>query len=190
MTNAARGHASDRDANLGGGGRIVGPLRNVFQEGGINVALIRNQKDLGAGVLYVAFGAVGFFIARDYGMGQASRMGPGYFPTVLSTLLMTFGAAAIIRSFFSKEPGNLEGFAWKQALLVCGATALFGALLIPAGLIIALIALCLVSAAGSHYFKFEWRAVGALILLVVFCGLVFVKGLGVPMPLFGTWFGG
>jgi TctA family transporter len=35
-----------------------------------------------------------------------------------------------------------------------------------------------VSAAASHYFKFEWKAVGALVLLVVFCALVFAKGLG------------
>ena len=29
-----------------------------------------------------------------------------------------------------------------------------------------------------------------MIGLVAFCALVFVKGLGVPMPLLGTWFGG
>lgn len=151
--------------------------------------VIKNQKDFGAGVLYVAFGAVGYYIARDYGMGQASRMGPGYFPTVLSVLLMLFGFAAVIRSFIAPGEG-IGGFAWKPTLFVVGSNVVFGLLLIPAGLIIALIALCLISAAGSHYFKFEWKAVGALVLLVVFCALVFVKGLGVPMPLLGTWFGG
>jgi len=65
--------------------------------------VIRNQKDFGAGILYLAFGAVGWYIARDYGMGQASRMGPGYFPTVLSFMLMAFGVAAVIRSFVGKE---------------------------------------------------------------------------------------
>jgi len=153
------------------------------------MAVIRNQKDFGAGVLYIAFGAVGYYIGRDYGMGQASRMGPGYFPTVLSVLLILFGAAAVIRSFF-KDGESIGAFAWKSALLVCGATAAFGLLLVPAGLIVALVALCLISAAGSAFFKFEWKAVGALLILVTFCGLVFVKGLGVPMPLLGTWFGG
>ena len=151
---------------------------------------VKNQKDLGAGLLYIAFGAVGWYIARDYGMGQASRMGPGYFPTVLSVLLMAFGAAAVIRSFSGKEGEKIGKFNWKGVAYVCGATALFGFLLPTAGLIIALIALSIVSAAASHYFKFEWRAVGALIVLVVFCALVFAKGLGVPMPLVGTWFGG
>jgi hypothetical protein len=154
------------------------------------VAAIKNQKDLGAGILYLAFGAVGFYIAREYGFGQASRMGPGYFPSVLSTLLMLFGAASVIRSFVSKNPEEVGAFAWKPLLFVCGSTALFGLLLNGAGLIVALIALSVVSAAGSHFFKFEWRAVAALVALVVFCALVFAKGLGVPMPLIGTWFGG
>ena len=154
------------------------------------MSAIKNQKDLGAGILYFAFGAVGYYIARDYGMGQASRMGPGYFPTVLSFMLMAFGVAAIIRSFLSKNPEEVGAFAWKAAAFVCGSTVLFGLLLIPAGLVVALVVLCLVAAAGSHYFKFDWKAVGALIVLVVFCALVFSKGLGVPMPLLGTWFGG
>jgi len=152
--------------------------------------VIRNQKDFGAGILYIAFGAVGWYIARDYGMGQASRMGPGYFPSVLSCLLMAFGAAAVIRSFIGKEGEKVGAFNWRGVGYICGATALFGFLLTTAGLIIALVALSIVSAAASHYFKFEWKAVGALIVLVVFCALVFAKGLGVPMPLLGTWFGG
>lgn len=154
------------------------------------MAVVRNQKDLGAGILYVAFGTVGWYIARDYGFGQASRMGAGYFPTVLSCLLIAFGMAAIIRSFVGKQGEVVGGFAWKAVLFVCGSIVLFGLLLIPAGFIVALIVLSLVSAAASHYFKFEWKGVGALVILVVFCGLVFVKGLGVPMPLIGTWFGG
>lgn len=151
---------------------------------------VKNQKDLGAGLLYIAFGAVGFYIARDYGMGQASRMGPGYFPTVLSGLLMLFGAVAVVRSFISKHPEQVGKFAWKAVAFVVGATTLFAILLPPAGLIVALVVLCLVSASASQFFRFEWKAAAALVVLVVFCALVFVRGLGVPMPLLGTWFGG
>ena len=151
--------------------------------------IIRNPKDFGAGILYIAFGAVGYYIAIDYGFGKASRMGPGYFPSVLSALLMFFGLIAVIRSFI--KPGEPIGaFAWKATAFVVGSNVLFGLLLIPAGLIIALIALILSSAAASIHFKFDWKAIGALVILVVFCALVFTKGLGVPMPLLGTWFGG
>ena len=150
--------------------------------------LIRNPKDFWTGVLYVAFGGAAFWLAREYGMGTASRMGPGYFPTVLSALLMLFGVISLGRSFI--VPGEAIGkLALKSAALIVVATVLFGFLLPRAGLVIALLVLVLVSASASEKFRFDWRAVAGLVLLVAFCALVFVKGLGVPMPLLGSWFG-
>lgn len=152
-------------------------------------SLIRNPKDFYTGLLYVAFGVAGLVIAQDYGMGVASKMGAGYFPMVLSGLLTLFGVIALVRSFI--RPGeSLGAFGWKACAHICAGVVLFGALLRPAGLIIALLALILVSASGSAHFKFTWRAALALVGLIAFCSLVFVKGLKVPMQLLGTWFGG
>lgn len=151
-------------------------------------SMIKGPKDFWTGALYLFFGAAGVILARDYGMGSAARMGPGYFPTVLSGLLMLFGAAAIVRAFF--RPGTPIGaIAWKPILVVTGGTICFAFLLRTAGLPIALLALILISASGSAKFRFEWRATAAMIGLIVFCSLVFVKGLGVPLPLLGSWFG-
>ncbi|WP_207458162.1 tripartite tricarboxylate transporter TctB family protein [Azospirillum sp. SYSU D00513] len=152
-------------------------------------SLSRNPKDLLAGVLYLAFGLAGVWIARDYSMGTSSRMGAGYFPTVLGGMLILFGLLSVIRSFL--VPGEAVGtVAWKGLALVVGATALFGVLLEPAGLVVSLLVLILLSASASRMFRFEWRAAVALVALVAFCVFVFVRGLGVPMPLFGSWFGG
>jgi putative tricarboxylic transport membrane protein len=152
-------------------------------------ALIRNPKDFWTGILYVVFGGAGFWVAREYGMGSASRMGPGYFPMVLSALLLLFGAAALVRSFI--VPGEPVGHLhWKGIAVVCGSTALFALLLPRAGLLIALPVMVLVAAAGSTKFKFDWKGVVGLLLLTAFCAGVFVKGLGVPMALLGSWFGG
>jgi hypothetical protein len=150
---------------------------------------IKGPKDFWTGVIYVVFGGLGFWIARDYGMGSASRMGPGYFPMVLSTLLFIFGVVSMVRGFLVAGP-PFGGFAIKASILVLGAVLLFGFLVIRAGLVVALVALVLMSAAASQHFKFDVKAIAGLIGLVVFCSLVFVKGLGVPMPLIGTWFGG
>ena len=151
--------------------------------------LIKGPKDFWTGVIYMLFGGVGLWIARDYGMGTASRMGPGYFPSVLSALLFLFGVIAVVRSFLV-EGSPIGGFAWKPTVLILGAVILFGFLVIRAGLVIALVVLVLVSAFASSHFKFDLKAIAGLVGLVVFCSLVFVKGLGVPMPLIGTWFGG
>ncbi len=151
--------------------------------------LIKSPKDFWTGVMYVGFGAFAFWIARGYNFGTASRMGPGYFPSVLSGLLMLFGALALLRGV-RKEGPPFGGFAWRQAAIVLASTVAFGFLLSRAGLVIALVVLILGSASASARFRFEWRALAAAIVLVLFCVLVFVKGLGLPIPLLGSWFGG
>jgi Tripartite tricarboxylate transporter TctB family len=150
-------------------------------------ALIRSPKDFWAGFLYAGFGAAAVLIAREYGMGSSSRMGPAYFPTVLGSLLLLIGLVSLVRSFFAEgEP--IGAIAWKGMFLVSLASVLFGVLLRPAGLVIALSALILASAAASMKFRFDWRALAMMGGLIVFCGLVFVKGLGLPVSLLGTWF--
>jgi hypothetical protein len=150
-------------------------------------SFVRSPKDFWAGLLYAAFGGAAIVIARDYGMGSSSRMGPAYFPTVLGSLLLLIGIASLVRSFFAKgEP--IGAIAWKGMFLVTSATVLFGVLLRPAGLVAALAVLILVSAAASIKFRFDWRALTMMAGLIVFCALVFVQGLGLPVSLLGTWF--
>jgi hypothetical protein len=147
---------------------------------------VQSPKDFWTGLIYLAVGAGVIVIGRNYSVGTASRMGPGYFPLALSGLLILFGLVAVVRSFLVQgEP--IRAFAWKPLVLILVGTALFGALIGTLGLIIALLALVLTSAAASEKFRFDWRAALGLVALIAFCSLVFVKGLGVPMPLFGPW---
>lgn len=151
-------------------------------------SIIKGPKDFWTGIIYLIFGCTALLIGRDYGMGSAMRMGPGYFPVVLAGLLVLFGLIALVRAFI--RPGEaIGGFALKPTVLVLGGTLLFGFLMQRAGLIVAILALVLLAASASEKFRFEWKATAGLIALVAFCALVFVKGLGVPMPLVGTWFG-
>ena len=46
---------------------------------------IRAPKDFWTGVMFIAFAAVAMAVARDYSLGTAVRMGPGYFPLVLGS---------------------------------------------------------------------------------------------------------
>jgi hypothetical protein len=74
-------------------------------------------------------------------------------------------------------------------LLVVSSVFLFGFIVREAGLIIALPLLVIISALASS--QFRWVPTIALAAgLTVFCALVFIKGLGVPLPLIGPWFGG
>src|SRR4051794_2972895 len=131
-------------------------------------------------------GAIALWIGQTYSMGTSAHMGPGYFPRTLAGILVMIGGVSLIRAFLKR--GEAAGkLAWKPLCLILGACALFSVLLGAAGLIIALLALVLVSASASRNFGFDRAATLGLAGLVTFCSLVFVKGLGVPMPLLGSW---
>jgi hypothetical protein len=148
---------------------------------------IRSPRNFWAGLLYAVVGAAAIALAREYGMGTGARMGPAYFPTVLGVLLILLGAVAIARALLVDGP-PVDAIGWKGLILVTAGTLLFAALLRPAGLLVALVALVLVTAAASARFRPEPRALGLMAALVAFCALVFVKALGLPVPLLGAWF--
>lgn len=149
---------------------------------------IRSIKDLLAGLLYVFFGASAILIARDYNMGTAFKMGPAYFPTVLSTLLIAVGSISVIRAFIlSGTP--IGSISIKGLLLVTASIVVFGLLVRGAGVAIALPLLLFISAAAST--KFRWQTTLMIAAgLTLFCVLVFLKGLGIPLPVIGPWFVG
>jgi hypothetical protein len=161
------------------------------------MALSPDRKDLGAGGLFLGFGVAALVLARDLPVGTAVRMGPGYFPTVLGALLALVGAAVVLRALLHRSPPAGSGevapppapFAWRPLLVISAATALFGLLLRGAGLVPATAVLVIGSAWASPKFSLR-SAVPLAVGAAVFCALVFVKGLGVPMPIFGSWFGG
>lgn len=150
---------------------------------------IRAEKDFWAGLLYILFAVAFLYFGRDYKMGVASRMGPGYFPLTLGWILFGFGAVSVVRSFLSDGP-KIGGIAWKPLAIITLAIIVFALLLLPLGLIIALPALIFISSLASAQSEYDWKAGLILIGLTIFCALVFVKGLGVPMPIFGSWFDG
>ncbi|MDH0872716.1 tripartite tricarboxylate transporter TctB family protein [Agrobacterium pusense] len=148
---------------------------------------IRGQRDFGIGAIYLALGLAGFIIARDYSFGSAGRMGPGYFPTIISSLLIVFGLVTLGRGIL-RDGAQVGDINWKGLGLVTLSVCAFGFLLERAGLAIALSLLVLISAAASERFRLEGRAILGLLALVIFCVVVFVEGLGLPMPIFGEWF--
>jgi putative tricarboxylic transport membrane protein len=146
---------------------------------------IHSIKDLLAGLIYIFFGASAILIAREYNMGTAFKMGPAFFPTVLSMLLVGVGAISIIRAFIL--PGTPIGaISIKGLLLVTISVVVFGLVVRGAGLAIALPLLLFISAAASV--KFRWQTTLVIAVgLTLFCVLVFLKGLGIPLPVVGPW---
>jgi len=151
-------------------------------------SLIRSPKEFWAGVIYATIGIAAIVIGRDYGMGSAMKMGPAYFPTILGALLAAIGAICILRSLLVSGP-PIDAFALGALAMVIAAIVIFAILARGAGLVVAILALVMISSRAS--IKFSWSQSSALAAgLIAFCALVFVKGLGIPLPLLGSWFGG
>jgi len=147
----------------------------------------RTNKDLWAGIHYIAVGAVGMWIAKDYPFGSALRMGPGYFPTVLGGIMVLMGIYVLalgLRKNHEKIQGNLS---LRALIILPVAMVVFGFLMEEAGFIPAMAALIPISAAAGAEFK--WKEVVPLTIgLTILCTAGFIYGLGLPYPLIkGLW---
>ncbi|HUR88616.1 MAG TPA: tripartite tricarboxylate transporter TctB family protein [Ramlibacter sp.] len=144
---------------------------------------IRNQKDLAAGLIYVCAGA-GFGLgALNYKLGDAARMGPGWFPFWVGMLLVAvglftvLGAAGPLAQPEKVQRPDLRTMAW-----ILGSVVVFGLLLQPAGLVIALVALVIISSLASH--EFGWRgAIANAVILTLFSLGAFIWGIHLQIPL-------
>jgi hypothetical protein len=146
----------------------------------------RSNRDFFAGLMYIITGAVAMWMARDYPFGSALRMGPGYFPTVLSGIMIVFGIYVVALGIRNNE--KIAGNWSIRALIVLPlATVVFGWLMEEVGFIPAMLALIPLSAAAGK--DFNWLEIVLLTIgLTIFCWAGFIYGLGLPYPLIkGFW---
>lgn len=148
-------------------------------------SMIRNQRDFWSGIIFIIVGLAALYLGQDYAMGSAGRMGPAYFPNILGGLLTLIGAVSVVRSILISG-ASIEGFSVKGMLLVVCSPILFALTIRGAGLVFSIVALVMLSALASIKFRIA-PFLAVAIGLAVFCALVFVKALGLPMPLAGTW---
>jgi hypothetical protein len=143
---------------------------------------IKHAKDFWSGLMFAGLGLGFAVIAQNYDMGTAARMGPAYFPTVLGGLLALLGVIITLRGLkLEEKDSHVDPFHFRPLVLVLGAVVAFGLLLRPAGLIVALAVLVIVSSFGSNEFK--WKEVIPLLVgLTVLVLAVFIYGLGMTIP--------
>ena len=143
---------------------------------------LRGPRDVYGGLIFVVFGVAAAAIARDYPMGSAMRMGPGYFPFLLGCLLALLGLAIIMRGLL-RTGLPLDATFWRPISLVLVAIGAFAATVEALGLAIATALLVGIGAAASpesRPVETAWLVAG----LVAFALGVFVYALKLP---FQVW---
>jgi uncharacterized membrane protein len=143
---------------------------------------VRNNKDFLAGLMMIGIGGIAFYMALDYPMGSAVRMGPGYFPRVLAGILIAFGVYVLYQGLTSGE--KVRGvWGWKPLAFITASLLIFGWMMDRFGMVPALVVMFYVSAFGGHEFK--WKEVTVLtVVMTFFAYAVFIYGLGLPYQLF------
>jgi hypothetical protein len=144
------------------------------------------NKDLLAGLMFLAIGVIFFVGSYNYSMGTAARMGPGYFPRALGAILAVLGviiAAVGLKNQAKWAESNGIGWTWTPVILVTLAVVLFGIALPKLGIISAIIILIALSGYAAHDKNYRELAMISVIMCL-FCAAVFVYGLKLQMKLF------
>jgi hypothetical protein len=142
---------------------------------------IKSSQDFWTGCAFIAFGAATVVLARDYPLGSAARMGPGYFPTLLGVLLAGIGVLVLLKSLTSAAGGEVGRLHPWLLLRVLLAVAAFALLLNPLGLVATAVVVVLLAASAGHEFRMREALIGAAALALL-SYLLFVWGLNQPIP--------
>ncbi len=144
---------------------------------------VRSPQDLGAGLLFAAFGAAGLIFGTDYDRGTAAKMGPGYFPFLLSAGLILLGLCLGARGLTIKGPA-IERVVLRPYLFTVAAILAFGFLIEPLGLVPTTIVMTLIAAAASRGVKWVEAAILGVALAAISL-VLFVYVLGQSLTAFG-----
>ena len=148
---------------------------------------MEKSRDVVGGLIVMAIGTGFLMTGRDLEMGTSYRMGPGYFPTILSILMIALGS--IITLLALRAPAFENGLGllpWRGLALIIGAPLAFGATLVGLGLAPAVLMVVLATAWSSRYASVR-SSVPLSFGLAAFCALLFIRLLGLPLPLTGPW---
>ena len=141
-----------------------------------------DYRDLIGGVLITLSGAGAMYHSlASFHVGTLERMGPGYFPALVSGLLTLCGVLILIPALL--RAGPMPRIEFRPLFWISLSTLSFALLLIPFGLIPAIVAQVVL--AGVSDCKLSWK--GSLILagsLAIGATLIFKVGLGLILPAF------
>ncbi|CAN5455977.1 tripartite tricarboxylate transporter TctB family protein [soil metagenome] len=87
---------------------------------------IKSMPDLISGLFFIIVGLTVAILASEYNPGTAARMGPGYFPRLLGTILVVLGIGITFFAFKRKtiDPENAN-FPLRNVLVMLFACAAF-----------------------------------------------------------------
>jgi len=179
------------------GSRLDGQARGLALR--LRAALAgTDARELAGGLFLFALGLFATLYAQRYAFGTVTRMGPGFFPVVLGTLLCGYGALIALLAVLRRERPQAassgteaapdeapEPVRWTNLALVTLGLMAFGALLDTAGAVVATLVSVGLYTWADRGCTVRRSAALAAATTALTCGL-FVWALRMPLPL---WWG-
>ena len=145
---------------------------------------VKSPQDFGSAIVFLLIGLAGLYFGKDLTYGTTSRMGPGYFPYLLSWLIIGIGVVVGLMSLSIEGP-PIEPPQFRPGFFVLLSVVVFGYMMSYVGLAITGVAMTLIAAFARRQVNlFESLLLG--IGLSIGCVLIFVYALGQPLP---AWWG-
>lgn len=149
---------------------------------------LAQRRDYYAGALMMVLGAGAALEGSRYQLGSLTRMGPGFFPTMLGILLAFVGVLIAGTASFAAPAATAEAMPvrpdWRGWLCIIGGAACFIVLATYAGLAPATFACVFVAALGDR--SNSWKQALALAIgITIFGTVLFSFLLHIQIPVFG-----
>jgi len=145
---------------------------------------VKSPQDLGAGLVFMAIGLAGLYFGSELAFGTSARMGPGYFPVLLSALIIVIGLVVGLQGVMIEGP-PIEPVQLRPISFIIAAILIFGFLIESIGLALTAVLLTIFAA----YARPEVKLSETILLgvgLALFTVAVFVYVLGQALP---AWWG-
>ena len=145
---------------------------------------VKSPQDLGAAIVFIVIGLAGLYLGKDLTYGTTSQMGPGFFPTWLSSLIIALGVGVGLKALAAFGP-PIEQFQVRPILFIVIAIVVFGFLINAVGLALSAALMTIFAA----YARRDAKVIETMLLaagLAVFSVILFVYVLGQAVP---PWWG-
>lgn len=142
---------------------------------------ILTDKDFASGLLFVIAGTIGLVLTTQFEFGTTSEPGPGFFPVILSVLLILIGVATAL-SVLLRETDPLSAIAMRPFILITCAVCVFALCIERFGLVPSVFVTAIVASFARTNFGWIHRILAAA-GLAVFSAILFIGALQLPVAL-------
>ncbi len=148
----------------------------------------RSLPDVLAGGIFVLIGGAFVVGSLGYDRGTPLRMGPGYFPLLVGAIVTVLGLAIVVKGLVAGEEIPFGVVPWRAVVVIVVAIVFFGFFIRRLGFVPTSAVTALLTTLASRRVR-PLMAVAVAAGLTVAATLIFVVGLQLRVPLWGSWLG-